>query len=217
MLMAFFLLLKQLVSCQAFENELGVQAPVGYWDPLGISADGDVEDFKRRRATELKNGRVAMFACMGYIVPEYYKFPGYISPSMELKFADIPNGIAAIAKVPAAGWLQWVALCGFYEVVYNVETDEPGNLGRGRLGFTGKSIEDPEARKRSLNAELANGRLAMVAIMGMMFQNGTVGTTGPEMWFGASSGKMSPGYNTLPEWEGVASGFEGVARAWRAT
>merc|ERR1719291_1239162 len=49
----------------------------------------------------------------------------------------------------------------------------------------------------------------MVAIMGMMFQNGTVGTTGPEVWFGPSSGKMSPGYNTLPEWEGVASGFEG--------
>merc|ERR1719424_846169 len=45
--------------------------------------------------------------------------------------------------------------------------------------------------------------------MGMLFQNGTVGTTGPEMWTGASSGKMSPGYNTLPEWEGVATGFEG--------
>ena len=29
------------------------------------------------------------------------------------------------------------------------------------------------------------------------------------MWFPASSGKKSPGYNTLPEWEGVANGFEG--------
>merc|ERR1719217_1793848 len=49
------------------------------------------------------------------------------------------------------------------------------------------SIADPELRKKKLNAELANGRLAMVAIMGMMFQNGTVGTTGPEMWLGASA------------------------------
>ncbi|CAK0859061.1 unnamed protein product, partial [Prorocentrum cordatum] len=41
---------------RAFEGELGVQAPVGYWDPLGLAADGDVEDFARRREAELKNG-----------------------------------------------------------------------------------------------------------------------------------------------------------------
>ena len=30
---------------------------MGFWDPLGLSADGDVEVFKRRRETELKHGR----------------------------------------------------------------------------------------------------------------------------------------------------------------
>ena len=30
----------------AFENELGVQAPVGFWDPVGFTADGDVAAFK---------------------------------------------------------------------------------------------------------------------------------------------------------------------------
>ncbi|CAK9099960.1 unnamed protein product [Durusdinium trenchii] len=44
----------QLVALSAFENELGVQAPVGFWDPAGFTADGSVEDFKRRRQTELK-------------------------------------------------------------------------------------------------------------------------------------------------------------------
>ena len=29
-------------------GELGVQPPVGFWDPLGLSSDGDVEVFKRR-------------------------------------------------------------------------------------------------------------------------------------------------------------------------
>ena len=33
---------------RAFEGELGVQAPVGFWDPLGLSADGDATTFKRR-------------------------------------------------------------------------------------------------------------------------------------------------------------------------
>ena len=41
------------------------QAPLGYFDPLGLSKDGDVETFRRRRESELKNGRVAMFATIG--------------------------------------------------------------------------------------------------------------------------------------------------------
>ena len=55
---------------RAFENELGVQAPVGFWDPVGYTADGDAAAFKRRRQTELKHGRIQMPATMGYITPE---------------------------------------------------------------------------------------------------------------------------------------------------
>ena len=47
---------------RAFEDELGVQAPVGFWDPVGYTRDGDAETFKRRRETEIKHGRVAMYA-----------------------------------------------------------------------------------------------------------------------------------------------------------
>ena len=49
---------------RAFENELGVQDPVGFWDPAGFTADGSVENFKRRRQTELKHGRISMLATM---------------------------------------------------------------------------------------------------------------------------------------------------------
>jgi hypothetical protein len=34
-----------------------VQPPVGFWDPLGLSSDGDLAVFKRRREVELKHGR----------------------------------------------------------------------------------------------------------------------------------------------------------------
>ena len=43
----------------------------------------------------------AMYATIGYIVPEYYKFPRYLSPSLGLKFADVPNGLAALSKPSA--------------------------------------------------------------------------------------------------------------------
>ena len=46
-------------------QEIPCQAPLGYFDPLGLSKDGDVETFRRRREAELKNGRVAMFATIG--------------------------------------------------------------------------------------------------------------------------------------------------------
>ena len=55
---------------RAFENELGVQDPVGFFAPAGFTADGSVENFKRRRQTELKHGRISMLATMGYITPE---------------------------------------------------------------------------------------------------------------------------------------------------
>ena len=33
---------------RAFENELGVQDPVGFWDLAAFTADGSVQNFKRR-------------------------------------------------------------------------------------------------------------------------------------------------------------------------
>merc|ERR1719188_1434065 len=135
-----------------------------------------------------------MFAAMGYIVPEYFRWPGYLSPSSGLKFSEVPSGLQAFSKVPSAGWLQIFLFCGFMEV-FNAKQDPanpPGKLTGtpgaftvefGNLGlFRGDRIADPEKKKRGLNVELANGRLAMFAIMGMMFQNGITGTTGPEMW-----------------------------------
>ena len=39
-------------------KELGVQDPIGFWDPLGLSAGKDEATFKRRRAVEIKHGRI---------------------------------------------------------------------------------------------------------------------------------------------------------------
>jgi hypothetical protein len=151
---------------------------------MGFTADGDEAAFKRRRSVELKHGRISMLACMGYFTPEITgKLPGELSPSTGLKFADIPNGIGAISKVPALGWAQIIAYFGFVEFsggFNDYKTGTPGDYGWKVL-----SSKDPDELNRKLNAEIANSRLAMTAIMAMIFQNGTVGTTGPEMWLGA--------------------------------
>ncbi|CAE7216818.1 FCPA, partial [Symbiodinium pilosum] len=121
------------VAVKAFESELGVQDPVGFWDPVGFTADGDTAAFKRRRSVELKHGRISMMAAMGYITPEVTgKLPGFLSPSAGLKFADIPNGLAAISKVPMAGWAQIAAYFGFVEFsggFDDYKTGTPGDYG----------------------------------------------------------------------------------------
>merc|ERR1711985_64132 len=168
---------------RAFENELGVQAPAGFWDPLGFTADGNVASFKRRRSVELKHSRICMMAAIGYMQPELTgKWPGFLSPSAGLKFADIPNGLGAISKVPALGWAQIVAYFGFCEFSGGFEDYKSGTPGD--YGFKVITSADMTERTKKLNAEIANGRLAMFAIMAMIFQNGTVGNTGPDMWLG---------------------------------
>merc|ERR1712222_36797 len=204
---------------RAYENELGVQAPVGFWDPAGYTVDGSAADFRRRRVTEIKHGRVSMWACLGYIVPEYFKWPGYLAPNAGIKFADVPNGLGAISKVPAWGWVQIVAFCGALDTGYFVqdESRDPGDfVNGGVLGVPNASgpMEDTAARKNKLNAELANGRLAMMAIIGMFFQDGLTGSAwGDWALYEASplrSGKFSPGFNTLPEFEKPSTGFQGL-------
>merc|ERR1711963_496078 len=111
---------------------------------------GDRQTFLRRRAVEIKHGRVSMYACIGYFVPEYTKFSGYLSPSMGIKFSDVPNGLGAFSKVPLAGWLQIVAFCGLIEntgffqgkqeigimkdASMTSAKGEPGNYGLGWIG-----------------------------------------------------------------------------------
>jgi len=170
-------------------NEAGVQDPVGFWDPLGLSDDKDEATFRRRRAVEIKHSRICMYATIGYMVPEYYKFPGYLSPSQGLQFADVPNGLGALSKVPLAGWLQILAFAGIVETTGffsgsskaigfmkdSTMDGTPGDYGIGFPNFIGK-VDDPETKQSKLAAELANGRLAMVAIIGMFFQDGLTGS-----------------------------------------
>mmetsp|Transcript_575 Transcript_575/g.654 ORF Transcript_575/g.654 Transcript_575/m.654 type:complete len:134 (-) Transcript_575:811-1212(-) len=94
-----------------FDSELGILAPMGFWDPLGLSADGDQAVFDRRRAVELKHGRVAMLAVTGYLIQAVSRLPGNIDLD-GTTFDSVPNGIAAIGAVPSFGWLQIILSIG---------------------------------------------------------------------------------------------------------
>ena len=41
----------------SFENELGVQPPLDFWDPLGYLDGADQAEFNKLRGLEIKHGR----------------------------------------------------------------------------------------------------------------------------------------------------------------
>jgi len=171
----------------AAEDSTGVTKPLGYWDPAGFTNSGDEEAFNRRRAVEIKHGRIAMLATVGYLVPDLFRFPGYISPSNNLKFSDIPNGLGALKAVPPLGIVQIVLFIGFLELFVWQQKPEnaPGDIGgKGWVRYS-----DPAIKEDKLNKELNNGRLAMFGIMGMMVGEGVTGQTPIQQLI---SGHLSP-------------------------
>ena len=138
-----------------FENELGVIAPTGFFDPLRLTKDIDQDTFDQYRAAELKHGRVAQLAVIGYVIPEFYRWDFDISPG--IPSADVANGVAALDVIPALGWAQIIFLIG--------AVDYWGVLGDFEVGKL--KLEFAEIEKRQLN-ELQHGRIAMLAILELL-------------------------------------------------
>ncbi|CAJ1965830.1 unnamed protein product [Cylindrotheca closterium] len=164
------------LAASPFANEIGAQMPLGYWDPLGICKDGDKENFDRLRYVELKHGRVAMLAVVGYLTT----YAGVRFPGAE----DIPAGWAALSAVPAAVWVQMVFTFGVMEAfnrdasdVHDIpESEFVGDFRNGFLDFGWDSQSDAwKQRKRTI--ELNQGRAAQMGIFALMVHDklGNVG------------------------------------------
>ena len=158
-------------SLNAFEGELGVQPPLGFFDPLGLLDDADQERFDRLRYVEVKHGRISMLAFLGQIVTRAgVTLPGDIDTA-GTSFDSIPNGWAAVSAIPQAGLLQIVALVGVLElfVMKDVtgEAEFPGDFRNGSLDY-GWDTFDEETKLFKRGVELNNGRAAMLGILGLM-------------------------------------------------
>lgn len=154
-----------------FENEIGVQAPLGFFDPLGLLDDADDARFNRLRYVELKHGRVAMLAVLGHLVTTGgVRLPGDIDYH-GTSFDSIPAGLAAFSKIPPAGLLQIFLFVGVLELgVMKDITGDGETVGDFRNDFIdfGWDTFTPEEQERKLAIELNNGRAAQFGILGLM-------------------------------------------------
>jgi len=176
---------KATTSLHAFESELGVQEPLGFYDPLGLLDDADQERFDRLRYVELKHGRISQLAFLGNIITRAgVKLPGNIDYE-GTTFESIPNGWAAVGAIPSAGIAQIVLLVGFLElaVMKDVSGDAefPGDFRNGFLDY-GWDDFDEETKLFKRGVELNNGRAAMFGILGLIVHEqlgGTLPIVGP--------------------------------------
>merc|ERR1711966_375622 len=130
---------KASTALKVSELELGVTEPLGVYDPLGW-LDSEPEAFERRRAVERKHGRVPMAAVVGTIVHNnHIVFDGYLSPSANLKFSDVPTGIDGIRAIPTAGLLQILFFFALVELAWMPASQYDGDYG---VGWFGENIED---------------------------------------------------------------------------
>ena len=103
--------------------EIGVQPPLGFWDPLGLLNDADQERFDRLRTVETKHGRISMLAILGHLVTSAgVRLPGDIAYGVP--FSSIKSGLAAFDGIPAGGTLQLVLFIGLIELGFAARKDD---------------------------------------------------------------------------------------------
>lgn len=142
-------------------KEVGAMSPLGFWDPLNLTNDGDEELFKSLREVELKHGRVSMLAVCGYLATKGgWRIPGY---------EDVSPGIAALKTMPPNAWLWTAVTVLALEINMRDATGESEFVGDFRNGFDfgwDKQSDEWKTTKRTI--ELNNGRAAQMGILGLI-------------------------------------------------
>jgi hypothetical protein len=148
-------------------NFNGVTKPLGYFDPLGFAKNKQQNELVKLREAELKHGRWGMISAVAIPITEL------VTHKQAIHVLDDANTltIAAFSAFVGASELQSMLL-GWENPFTNssnyflMKKDyQPGDLG-----FNAKKTFLGNDEEFMLNAEINNGRLAMIGSLGMIAQ-----------------------------------------------
>jgi len=171
------------------EEMAGISAPLGFWDPLRLSTIfKDNTGLLYFREAELKHGRVSMLAFLGIFVGEKYHpfFGGNIDlPAYQVRSMFLETEVSSfwLAALVGIGALEVASVRTQYDKAF-WEFDETGTSDfmssqlspqdklPGDFGFDPLKLkpQNPKGLKEMQTKEINNGRLAMLAVMGILGQ-----------------------------------------------
>jgi len=157
---------------------IGPETANKVFDPWGLATMGSDKTLAFFRHAEIKHGRVAMAAMVGFLFHiNHIHFPGMLSPTYGVSFEALSNmgPFEAWNNVPLLGQLQVIwTIAGLEHASecldpagHYTKGGTPGNLKFLKNfwdtpGFTKKLTAAQLAEKRA--SELKNGRLAMIGV-----------------------------------------------------
>jgi len=136
-----------------YEDALGAQPPLGFWDPLGLLEGADQERFDRLRTVETKHGRISMLAILGHIVTT-------AGVRVPLGPNEVKTGLAVFDTLPTSGLAFTILTIGAIELGFASIKEE--------LEEYCSSNYPDIASERRMAVELSNGRAAQMGILALM-------------------------------------------------
>jgi len=133
----------------------GVTAPFGFFDPLGFCSDCSDGKLCFYREVEVKHGRVAMLASLGFLVGEHFHplFGGNIDVASYIAFQQTPLQQFWPAVVAAIAIPELLSTSTFRDItVFNWWTVKPDRDG-GDLGFDPLGLKPKDPKKAQRHAD----------------------------------------------------------------
>lgn len=160
------------------------------FDPFNFATDTSALQWQRK--AEMKHGRLAMLAAVGWPTAELFHL------NLAEAF-DLPYSLASGGRVPSilndglahadfpVFWISVLLAAGAIEILESVgETQYPTELDVGTSSFLTGAVEEVDVEKSSnymQEAEIFNGRLGMLAITFFAIQESLQNSAVVNHWF----------------------------------
>lgn len=115
----------------------------------------------------MKHGRISMLAVLGFVVSEYIQLPGAVHQVSPVDAHDAAVKSGAMSQIFFwTGLFEIISFKGITQMIEGESNRAPGDFGFDPLNLSNSRSD--KAKADYALKELQNGRLAMIAISGIL-------------------------------------------------